>query len=244
MLPQIKYYSIPLLHLGIGKQISFLKNNYRFAESVCTCEELHLLCERAKHFTYPFDSEAIPKNGIYIMYENNEYGHVGNRIVRIGTHTGQDQLRSRLRQHFDLKNKDRSIFRKNLGRAMLMSMDSGYLEIWNLDNTSKKNRLGSVEMINHDLEYYLECKITDYIQKNFSFVILEESDKDRRLELESKIISTVSRCSKCGPSLSWIGNESPVEKIRESGLWQVNELYKTPVTKDDLYYILEHLVYC
>ena len=40
-----------------------------------------------------------------------------DRIVRIGTHTGENQLRSRLMQHFVKENKNRSIFRKNIGRC-------------------------------------------------------------------------------------------------------------------------------
>jgi hypothetical protein len=44
--------------------------------------------------------------------------------------------------------------------------------------------------------------------------------------LESKIISTVSLCEKCHPSSDWLGLHSPKRKIQESGLWQVNELYK------------------
>ena len=72
-----------------------------------------------------------------------------------------------------------------------------------------------------------------YIRENFSFVVLEVPDKEERLELESKIISTLSWCEECGPSAKWLGNFSPVEKIRKSGLWLVQGLYKTPLNDDD-----------
>jgi hypothetical protein len=57
--------------------------------------------------------------------------------------------------------------------------------------------------------------------------------KDKRLDLESKIISTISRCEECGPSKQWLGIHSPKAKIRESGLWLVNELYKEPLSEND-----------
>jgi len=68
---------------------------------------------------FPFCEDQIPLNGIYILFEKGELAHNTDRIVRIGTHTGINQLRSRLKQHFIVENKDRSIFRKNIGRALL-----------------------------------------------------------------------------------------------------------------------------
>ncbi len=49
----------------------------------------------------------------------------------------------------------------------------------------------------------------------------------------SKLISTVSLCKNCIKSQNWLGNYSPKEKIRESGLWVVNELYKSPFTIEE-----------
>jgi hypothetical protein len=48
------------------------------------------------------------------------------------------------------------------------------------------------------------------------------------------MISTVSLCDTCAPSAQWLGLSSPIKKIRESGLWIVNELYKEPLSVDDL----------
>ena len=49
------------------------------------------------------------------------------------------------------------------------------------------------------------------------------------IKLQSRIISTVSLCDECRPSEKWLGLYSPKAKIRESGLWLVNELYKVPL---------------
>ena len=43
--------------------------------------------------------------------------------MNICTHTGKNQLISRLKQHFTNMNKDRSIFRKNIGRCLLKSSE-------------------------------------------------------------------------------------------------------------------------
>lgn len=57
--------------------------------------------------------------------------------------------------------------------------------------------------------------------------------KEKRREFESKIISTVSSCNQCKPSENWFGQYSPKDKIQESGLWIVNELYKTPLSEEE-----------
>jgi hypothetical protein len=68
------------------------------------------------------------------------------------------------------------------------------------------------------------------MRENFWFVVISAPKKETRLMLESRIISTVSRCPDCRPSAGWLGRYSPKDKIRERGLWLVNELYKEPLT--------------
>ena len=188
-----------------------------------------------------FDEQGIPKNGIYILFEKGELAHSTNRIVRIGTHTGNNKLRSRLKEHLN-ENKDRSIFRKNIGRALLNKDNNPFIEQWNKMNLAKKIKKAldpnSVEFIKQEeIEKRIkeiEGRVTKYIVDNISFVVFQIDDKKKRLELESKIISTVSRCDECKPSPNWLGLSSPKEKIRKSGLWLVNELCKTPLSESDL----------
>lgn len=47
------------------------------------------------------------------------------------------------------------------------------------------------------------------------------------------MISTVSLCEECKPSSRWLGLHSPKDKIRDSGLWLVNELYKEPLSQSE-----------
>jgi len=75
------------------------------------CKQLHQWFNNLERISFPFDDRKIPRNGIYILFEKGETAHGMDRVVRIGTHTGKNQLRSRLKQHFIKENKDRSIFR-------------------------------------------------------------------------------------------------------------------------------------
>ncbi len=198
------------------------------------CALLHRSLAGCDRHYFPFDKRFIPLNGIYVLYEVNEPGHGTDRIVRIGTHTGEAQLQSRLQQHFMKENKDRSIFRKNIGRALLAKEKDPFLEDWNIDLTTRKAKERYGAKIDKEKLKAIEVKVTDYIQQSFSFVVIPIEDKDKRLSIESKLISTVSLCHSCQSSTDWLGQFSPKEKIQQSGLWLVNELYKEPMSEKDL----------
>lgn len=194
------------------------------------CRQFHQLIYLKPILQFPFDTNDIPRNGIYILLEKGETGHGMNRIVRIGTHTGINQLRSRLKQHFIQENKDRSIFRKNIGRAILNRDHDPFLKHWNLDLTTREARQAYKNIVDFSKQKLVEQRVTQYIQKNFRFIVFRVDEKEKRLDWESKIISTVSFCSECQPSSGWLGIHSPIEKIRQSGLWNVNEIYKRPLS--------------
>jgi len=197
------------------------------------CHELHMLTDGLRRFRFPFDEKKIPSNGIYILFETNERAHGTDRIVHIGTHTGDNQLRSRIKEHFLKENKDRSIFRKNIGRAVLNRDKDMFLEQWEWDLTSKKAKDKHAHILNCDKQKETEKRVSDYMRSNLSFAAFQVNVKADRLSLESRMISTVSICDQCKPSDDWLGLHSPKNKIRESGLWLVNELYKAPLTEED-----------
>ena len=98
----------------------------------------------------------------------------------------------------------------------------------------KANKDKYLPLLNQDKQYDIEKEVSTYIQNAFSFVVFNVDDKERRLDLESKIISTISLCNDCKPSEKWLGLSSPKQKIRESGLWLVNELYKIPLNENEI----------
>lgn len=197
------------------------------------CEKLHLLFSGRKIFQAPFNPSQIPNNGIYVLFENGEKAHGVRRIVGIGSHTGNNQLRSRLRQHFLQENKDSSIFRKNVGSALLKRENDPFLEQWELDLTTRFAKEKHKEQVDLQRQAVVEKKVSEYMRVNFQFIVFEFEEKTDRLNLESRIISTISRCDDCKPSSAWLGLSSPKEKIRESGLWLANELYKLPLDESD-----------
>ena len=203
-----------------------------------SCTTLHEWFGKMKRFTFPFEEQAIPLNGIYVLFQKGEQSH-GERIVRIGTHTGTDQLRSRLKQHFMNENKDRSIFRKHIGRCLLAQANDSFLQQWELDLTTREAR--EKHTIDADKQQRVEKDVTQFIQEHFSFVVFPVEDKVTRLAIESKLISTISHCQECAPSATWLGQHSPNRKIRESGLWQVNELYKESLSPQELNNLKERL---
>lgn len=201
------------------------------------CSKLHQICAKAKRFSFDFEEKDLPLNGIYIVFEKSEFAHDGDRIVRIGTHTGNKQLISRLKQHFYKEDKNRSIFRKNIGRCLLNKERNPYLTIWNYDTTSKESKDKYGFEINLTFEKELEKQITSFVKENFSFVVIKIDNKDVRLELEKRLIATINDCRECKPSNEWLGLSSPVEKIRNSGLWLVQGLKGRCLSEDDLRFI-------
>lgn len=199
-------------------------------------KELHKLFNKLDRYSFPFkDKEKdIPQNGIYIIFEKGEFFDSFDRIVRVGTHTGDKQLRSRLNQHFVKENKNRSIFRKNIGRCLLNKDQSTYLPLWELDITSKAEKEKNLKLLDLDFEKKIEKRISDYIQNNLSFCVFQVDTKEQRLFLESKIVSTLAKSNELKPSKNWLGNYSTKDKIKASGLWQVNELYNEALTAKEL----------
>jgi len=199
------------------------------------CEKLHAIAHKGKRFTFNKCDvlQFIPWNGIYLLFENNEIGHVKDRIVRVGINKVDYNLPERLVQHFINPNKDKSIFRKNIGRCFIIQeVDSNhYLEIWNNGGTR-----------DYIFEKELEIRISKYIQNNISFVVIRIDNKEYRLELEKKLISTINNCNYCKPSLKWLGNHSTDPRVNKSGLWQVRGLNGPQVNNRDLEYIAKNIL--
>src|SRR6267143_3231633 len=183
--------------------------------------------------TFPFDSGTIPKNGIYVLFETSETAHGTNRIVRIGSHTGNGQLPSRLHQHFLNENKDRSIFRKNIGRALLNKIQDPFLPHWNIDLTTREARARHSKLIDFAKQELVEKQVTEYMRKHFSFSFISVPNRTARLRFETKLIATVSQCQICKSSTNWLGHYSPIALIRAGKLWQVKDLGKAPLTNDE-----------
>jgi len=222
------------------------------------CEWLHRQLEQLPSVKFPFRLEQLPRNGIYFFYENNEiWEHNGNkpRVVRIGTHR-DGNFRSRIKEHylleeskmnFDRKNSkpsDRSIFRKNIGRAILNRDKDDYIKIWEIDFTSRRNRELLGYKRNIDKERSMESTITKILRNKFFyrfFLIEHQIERMGSQGLESSLIGTLAGCKKCRPSIKWLGNHSPKKQIQESGLWLVQHLRANGINENDRNVVLNSI---
>jgi hypothetical protein len=205
------------------------------------CEQLHRLLEVAPLIRYPYAPDSLPESAVYFMYEDGQtWGHGGDqpRIVQVGTQR-DGNFRKRLAEHYlpddsrlelnsnSIAPKDRSILRKMIGRAILSRDSNPYLSVWNLDFTTRKTR--DLHVANRDLEVEaaIEREVSEVIQRTFSFRYVEITDEKVRMgstALTRKLIATVATCGSCQPTQDWLGLYSPVERIREFGLWQVHHV--------------------
>lgn len=201
------------------------------------CQLIHDKLNEFERFNYPFYKEDLPQSGIYVIFENREIAHGGDRIVHIGTHIEDRGLERRICEIFEKENKNRSILRKNIGRCILSKQCNEYIRIWDKDTTSANVKKEMDGFIDIEFERKIEEQITKHIVENFSFVVIPENDKTLRKEIKNELISEISRCKQCGPSLNWLGSYSTKIKIKESGLWNEQGLYKENLTN----YIVEKL---
>ena len=140
----IPHINLPLRGLPMGERLARLDELLRADTSNQSpmCYRLHKLFNVMPRFRWDTISTIDFDSGIYVVFETGETYCGMDRIVRVGTHRSDGRLRARLKDHFYDENKDGSIFRKNIGRAILNKNHSPYLEIWNTDTSKKDSIIG------------------------------------------------------------------------------------------------------
>jgi hypothetical protein len=174
-------------------------------------------------------------NGVYLIKDNSE-----NRIVRIGTNTKDNGLKTRLNKH--LQNKECSPFRRLLGEALIQAKRNQDIELWQWH--IKKSELRQLLSPEEDFKNYEvlinnhEKLVTEEIKKH-SYAIIPVSDTEERNKLEKKLISTYSWIWAYDTRADfdekrWLG-----EYIPETGMWLSNEAFKNPMEERDLDRLLQ-----
>lgn len=191
-----------------------------------------------------------PNRGVYFFFEPGEKrsgSGDGSRVVRVGTHAlnrnSKTTLWSRLRQHRGTLgppggNHRGSVFRKLLGDAMMMRTPEVGIETWGRkDRASREVR---------DMERPLERAVSQRIGK-MSVVVLPVEDEpgsgSLRGFIERNAIALLSGYAEpCidPPSQEWLGFHSTRERVKRSGLWNINHVEDTP--DSSFYTILRDLV--
>lgn len=175
--------------------------------------------------------ERLPSNGIYVVFETDELAHGTDRIVRVGTHTGSGNLVKRIKEHLFTPNKDRSIFRKHIGRCLLNRGSDPFLKFWNISMTERANRERYAASIDENKQTKVEESVSTHINTRMQLAVFEVSDKATRMGLEKKLIATIAQCQNCAPSSNWLGLHHPKEIIPQCGLWNVQHVKDEPFSE-------------
>lgn len=180
-----------------------------------------------------------PRRGVYFFFEAGEYrttSGAGLRVVRVGTHGlksgSKSTLWGRLSRHQGTiagklpggGNHRGSVFRLHVGNALLNR------EIWSEEINKTWGVGNSAARAIKDQEYPLEKVVSDHIRRMpFLWVAIndEPGPNSLRAFIEKNAIALLSNFQSGGkkidpPSVAWLGNNSPNEAVRRSGLWNVN----------------------
>ena len=222
-----KTYYTPLIKLLPKLSVSLpLKNAVGFSGQLTTrkhllvCAKLHRLFNDLPRYQWDTIDKVSFDNGIYIVFEKGEYYYGMDRIVRVGTHTSDRRLQKRLKDHFISKNKDGSIFRKNIGKALLNESNHPYLTVWSMDSSDKQNVIDKVgDSFNLVTQKSIEEEVSSYIQSNISFTCFHVPHKEDRERFENAIIASLNNSLDFHSTNKWKGVYSPEKEIAESGLW-------------------------
>lgn len=176
-----------------------------------------------------------PKRGVYFFFEDGELRENGDlRVVRVGTHalkaTSRTTLWDRLRQHKGTDggqypsggNHRGSVFRLHVGTAII---SRGVLNVptWSVGSTA------SSEIRNR--EYPIEILVSEHIRSMpFLWVCVDDQPgpSSKRGFIERNAIGLLSNHGRDvvidPPSSNWFGKHAWSDKIKLSGLWNVNHV--------------------
>lgn|GEM_PF-628488 len=173
-----------------------------------------------------------PQRGVYFFFEPGEMRPSGSpRVVRVGTHAvsagSQSTLWGRLKQHRGngkpgeapgTGNHRGSIFRRHVGTALLRAGRHPPLSSWG-DGSSASHEVTV-------LEEPLEQAVSTYVGQ-MPFLWLDADDEPSaqsvRGYIERNSIGLLSHAVSIEPpSAGWLGRHAADERIRKSGLWNVN----------------------
>lgn len=235
LLPALPRATLPLGRLPLGERIEFLRRSLEAPaasprDTAGDALRLHrLFASLSRHDWKTID--AIPfSDGVYIVFERGETYHGLPRVVRVGTHTSPGRLKERLKDHFVREDRNDSIFRKNVGKALLNRAGDPYLATWALD----MSKPGNAKRAYPAKEARVEAEVSAHLRQNVTFAVLPVATREERLRLEEGIIATLNRASDFGPGDGWLGRYSPEREICQSGMWLKQGLEGTPLSPREL----------
>lgn len=232
------FVEVPMEGLGIGRQLRWLSK--QLAQSTrevdldrfyCALGSLESGLGGKRLMSESSGQQHWPQSGVYFYFEPGEYrssGHVP-RIVRVATHGvsrgSKATLWNRLRTHRGTGdgtgNHRGSIFRLHVGAALAERDPSLARTTWGVGQ-------GADAEVRKQ-EEHLEREVSQHIgAMSILWLAIEDdaSPASDRAYIERNLIGLL--VGKTGPldlpSPGWLGCSSPDERIRNSGLWNLDFL--------------------
>ncbi|UMB61098.1 hypothetical protein MHL31_02585 [Lutibacter sp. A80] len=206
---------------------------------------IHEYFNNQERFSFPYDRKELKEltnsNGLYVLFEKGETYNDFDRIVRIGSHDGNDRLIKRLGNHFNSKLHRGSVFRKHIGRCFLNIDKDSYLEHWNRPFKSRVEKKIHGKFVDLEYEKKYEEKVTNHIHKNLSFAVIPNVfEKINRDRIEEGLISSLNQSDKKISSDTWLGNLHPDQRIRNAKIWNIEYLKHKPLSLDEFKELIEN----
>ena len=237
LIPHLPNMEVPLKGVSMGYRPAKVDELIKQAKNpldASTCYKLHKLFNSMPRFKWDTISKIGFNSGIYIVFEDGETFYDMDRVVRVGTHRSDGRLLGRLKDHFYTENNDGSIFRKNIGRAILNKNKHPYLSVWTKSSSRNDSNFNSA------IQEKIEKQVTQYMRNNFSFICIPVETNTERARLEMGIIATLNKATDFVASPNWRGQYSSEREIVQSGMWLKEGLDDIPLS-DIEYARIEYL---
>ena len=232
LLNDLKNYQLPLEGVSVFNRISKLKELTKEVDDRAVI--IHYMVQRMPRYSWENIDDIEFENGIYLIFETGETNKGVDRIVRVGTHRTNDRLKKRLKNHYLVKNKDGSIFRKNIGLALLNKDQDEFFDVWRLNTSNPKIKKENKDRLNLSYKEEIEERVSDYLNNNTKFVCIEVTGEKERLRIEEGLLTILCGNEKFKASDDWLGNYHPDSEIRESYLWNKQGLKGEPLSLDEV----------
>ena len=181
------------------------------------------------------DCQAVPEaSGVYFLFKQREVRQNGRpRVVRVGESA---ILRSRLlNQHLNGTHRDNrydnhglrsSVFRHHIGLALIMrhklsqrqdTLEEGSKTWFRLKKSEPSNE------VERDFDQRVESRVTQVLRAmSVAWVVTSNAARIERKRIERNLIGLLSSAD--SPSTAWLGSWHSHEKIRGSGLWNIEHV--------------------
>ncbi len=232
------HVDVPMKGLGIGRQLQWLSHQLQQPQRDRDVERLHQALRRLEScvggkrlMSDCTGQQRWPNSGVYLFFEPGELRtHTTEpRVVRVGTHGvsrgSKATLWNRLRTHRGTSdgvgNHRSSIFRLHVGAAISARDHDAMVASWGVGQAA--------DVRLRKAEEWLERRVSAHVGAMSVLWLAigdEASSSSDRAYIERNLIGML--VGKAGPadppSPEWLGRFSPDERIRLSGLWNLDFL--------------------